>query len=83
VGDNGTDSIFKVELATGQVSTFVPKGASGLKAPSALVIKGDWLFVGSREGKQVLKFRLKDGKAEDKPFATLPDNPEFLMWVGD
>ncbi len=83
VGDNGTDSIFKVELATGTVSTFVPKGAAGLKAPSALVIKGDWLFVGSREGKQVLKFRLKDGKADDKPFATLPDNPEFLMWVGD
>ena len=83
VGDNGVDSIFKVELATGTVTTFVPKGASGLKAPSALVIKGDSLFVGSREGKQVLKFRLKDGKADDKPFATLPDNPEFLMWVGD
>jgi hypothetical protein len=83
VGDNGVDAVFKVELASGAVSTFVPKGGSGLKAPSALVIKGDALFVGSREGKQVLKFRLKDGKADDRPFATLPDNPEFLMWVGD
>jgi hypothetical protein len=39
--------------------------------------------VGSREGKQILRFKLKDGKADDKPVATLPDNPEFLMWVGD
>ena len=32
---------------------------------------------------QILRFKLKDGKADDKPVATLPDNPEFLMWVGD
>lgn len=83
VGDNGCDSIFKVTLATGAVETFVKKGEGGLKAPSALVIKGDWLYVGSREGKQILRYRLKDGKADDKPFANLPDNPEFLLHLGE
>lgn len=83
VGDNGCDSIFKVTLATGAVETFVKKGEGGLKAPSALVIKGDWLYVGSREGKQILRYKLKDGKADDKPFATLPDNPEFLLHLGE
>ena len=83
VGDNGCDSVFKVTLATGAVETFVKKGEGGLKAPSALVIKGDWLYVGSREGKQILRYKLKDGKADDKPFATLPDNPEFLLHLGE
>jgi hypothetical protein len=83
IGDNGTDSIYRVKLADGSVDTFVKKGDAGLKAPSGLAIKGDWLYVGSREGKQILRFKLKDGKADDKPVATLPDNPEFLMWVGD
>jgi hypothetical protein len=83
IGDNGCDSIFKVTLATGAVETFVKKGEGGLKAPSALVIKGDWLYVGSREGKQILRYKLKDGKADDKPFANLPDNPEFLLHLGD
>ena len=83
VGDDGNDTVFKVDLASGNTSVFIPKGTADLKGPSALVIKGDKLFVGNRLGKQVLKFRLSDGKADDKPFATLPDNPEFLMWVGD
>ena len=83
IGDNGCDSIFKVTLATGAVETFVKKGEGGLKAPSALVIKGDSLYVGSREGKQILRYKLKDGKADDKPFANLPDNPEFLLHLGD
>jgi DNA-binding beta-propeller fold protein YncE len=83
IGDNGCDSIFKVTLATGAVETFVKKGEGGLKAPSALVIKGNWLYVGSRESKQILRYKLKDGKADDKPFAHLPDNPEFLLHLGD
>jgi DNA-binding beta-propeller fold protein YncE len=83
IGDNGCDSIFKVTLATGAVETFVKKGEGGLKAPSALVIKGNWLYVGSRESKQILRYKLKDGKADDKPFASLPDNPEFLLHLGD
>jgi hypothetical protein len=83
IGDNGTDSIFRVRISDGTVDTLVKKGDAGLKAPSGLAIKGNWLYVGSREGKQVLRFKLADGKADEKPVATLPDNPEFLMWVGD
>ena len=83
IGDNGTDSIFRVRISDGTVDTLVKKGDAGLKAPSGLAIKGNWLYVGSREGKQILRFKLADGKADDKPVATLPDNPEFLMWVGD
>ncbi|MBM4006994.1 MAG: hypothetical protein FJ292_05445 [Planctomycetes bacterium] len=83
IGDNGTDSIYRVKLADGSVDTFVKKGDADLKAPSGLALKGEWLYVGSREGKQILRFELKDGKADDKPVATLPDKPEFLMWVGD
>jgi hypothetical protein len=64
------------------VEVFVKKGDAGLTEPSALAIDGAWLYVGSREGKQILRFSLADGKADDKPFATLPDNPEFLMRVG-
>ena len=83
IGDNGTDSIYRVRISDGTVDTLVKKGDAGLKAPSGLAIKGSWLYVGSREGKQILRFKLEDGKADDKPVATLPDNPEFLMWVGD
>jgi hypothetical protein len=83
ITDNGCNSVFQVDLTSGSVSTLVKKGDGGLKAPSAVVVKGDWLYVGSREGKQILRFRLKDGKPDDKPFATLPDNPEFLMHLGE
>lgn len=79
VGDNGADCVFKVELASGRVSNFIAKGTAGLKEPSALAIDGDWLYVGSREGRQILRFRLADGAPDAKPFATLPDNPEFLV----
>lgn len=90
VGDNGANCVFKVDVASGRVEVFVKKGDAGLSEPSALAIDGAWLYVGNRERKQILRFRLADGradgkaddKADGKPFATLPDNPEFLMRVG-
>ncbi len=82
VGDNGHDCVFEVDVARRNVRTLVPHRAGGLRAPSAMAIHGPWLYVGSREGKQILRFSLKDGKPDEKPFATLPDNPEFLMWLG-
>jgi hypothetical protein len=82
VGDNGHDCVFEVDMSSRKVRTLVPHRAGGLQAPSALAIHGPWLYVGSREGRQILRFSLKDGKPDDKPFATLPDNPEFLMWLG-
>jgi sugar lactone lactonase YvrE len=87
VGDNGANCVFKVDVASGRVEVFVKKGDAGLTEPSALAIDGEWLYVGSREGKQILRFSLSDGKpdgkADGKPFATLPDNPEFLMRLKD
>jgi hypothetical protein len=82
VGDNGANCVFKVDVASGRVEVFVKKDDAGLTEPSALAIDGAWLYVGNRERKQILRFSLADGKADDKPFATLPDNPEFLMRVG-
>ena len=65
-------AVDKVTAATERVRELRP----------ALAIDGAWLYVGNRERKQILRFSLADGKADDKPFATLPDNPEFLMRVG-
>ncbi|MBL9147851.1 MAG: hypothetical protein JNM94_04085 [Phycisphaerae bacterium] len=82
ISDDGKNCVWRVSMADRSVSQFVPPGASGLSAPSALLIDGDRLLVGSREGKQILAFSLKDGTPAAQPFvAKLPDNPEFLVRV--
>lgn len=82
VSDNGADCVFKVEVASGRVAEFVAKGKAGLAEPSALAIHDGWLYVASRQDKRILRFRLSDGEPDANPFATLPDEPEFLLRVG-
>lgn len=82
IGDNGANCVFKVDVASGRVDEFIAKGKAGLTEPSALAIHDGWLYVASREDKRILRFRLADGEADGKPFATLPDEPEFLVRIG-
>jgi sugar lactone lactonase YvrE len=82
ISDDGANCVWRVTLATKAVSKFIPPGAGGLNAPSALLVDGDQLLVGSREGKQILAFSLTDGTPAAKPFADkLPDNPEFFVRI--
>ncbi|MFO0827271.1 MAG: hypothetical protein U0572_03890 [Phycisphaerales bacterium] len=82
IGDNGTNSIWKVDLASRTVSEFVPSGTPGVKLPSALTIDGDRLLIGSRETHGFIAVRLSDGQVAATPFISkLPDAPEFLLRV--
>ena len=78
VSDNGRNCVWRVDAASGRVTELVRPGAGGLDAPSALALQGDVLYVGSRLGKQVLKFDARDG-AFVGAFADLPSNPEFIV----
>ena len=79
ISDNKQNSVFRVSLADGAVTRFISPDA-GLDAPSALAIDGDWLYVGSRKGKAVLRFRVADGSPDSAPFVSgLADNPEYFI----
>ena len=83
ISDNKQNSVFRVALADGTVTRFIGPDAgpnAGLDAPSALAIDGGWLYVGSRKGKAVLRFRLPDGTPDAAPFVSgLADNPEYFI----
>ncbi|MCE9618490.1 MAG: hypothetical protein K8R92_01105 [Planctomycetes bacterium] len=82
IGDDGTGEVFRLDMDTGVCSVFVKAGESGLKAPSGLVVSAKWLYVGSRLTKQLLRFKIEDGKPDTKPFVeNLPDHPEFILHV--
>jgi DNA-binding beta-propeller fold protein YncE len=79
ISDNKENSVFRVSLADGAVTRFIGANA-GLDAPSALAIDGDWLYVGSRKGRAVLRFRLPAGTPDAAPFVSgLADNPEYFI----
>lgn len=80
VSDNLHHCVWRVDLGTLKTERLVPSGSGGLHSPSALAIQGDHLLVGSRLGRSILKYRLKDGRYEGV-FATLQANPEFLIPV--
>lgn len=80
VTDNKHNGVWQVELATGRVHSLVRPGAGGLDAPSAIAERGDFVYVGSRLGKQILKYDRHDGRFRGV-FADLPSNPEFLVPV--
>jgi hypothetical protein len=41
-----------------------------------------FLYVASRNSKEILRYSAVDGQSYGKPFIkNLPDNPEFLMFV--
>ncbi len=79
VSDNKLNCVLRVTLADQSWSILIPESA-GIDAASSLAISGNQLYVGSRKGKEVLRFNLTDGTAESAPFLQdLPDNPEFFI----
>jgi DNA-binding beta-propeller fold protein YncE len=80
VGDNVNDCVWRLDMTTLQVEQLVESESGGLRAPSALAIDGNHLLVGSRLGKQILRYRLDDGRFLGV-FADLKSNPEFLIPV--
>jgi hypothetical protein len=78
VGDNLNHCVWSVDLESGKARHLVAPRAGGLNAPSALAIDGSRLLVGSREGKQILSYRLSNGEFVGV-FARLQSNPEFLI----
>ena len=83
IGSGGNDSILRHDFARGATSVFVESKAGGLNGPAGMVLGGDsFLYVASRNSKEILRFRASDGRPDDKPFIkNLSDNPEFLMLV--
>jgi sugar lactone lactonase YvrE len=80
VTDNKANCVWSQQLATGETRQLVAPGDGGLNAPSSIALRDHVLYVGSRLGKQVLKFDSKSGRSLGV-FAELPSNPEFLVPV--
>lgn len=80
VSDNKANCVFAISMESGKVFELVRKGEGGLDAASSLAIMGKDLYVGSRLGKRILRYELKDGRFLGV-FAELPSNPEFMVPV--
>lgn len=79
VSDNKLNCVLQVTLADQSWKILVPASA-GIDAASALAVDLNSLYVGSRKGKEILRFNLADGTPESAPFLqNLPDNPEFFI----
>jgi hypothetical protein len=79
ISDNKRNEVFVLRLSGGRASVFLDESA-GIDATSSLALHDGYLYVGSRKGREILRFRSADGSADAKPFiANLPDNPEFFV----
>ncbi len=79
ISDNKLNCVVQVTLADQKWKVLIPESA-GIDAASSLAVSGDSLYVGSRKGKEILRFNLADGTPESAPFLqNLPDNPEFFI----
>jgi DNA-binding beta-propeller fold protein YncE len=84
IGSGGTDSILRHDLRRNSTSVFVRPKSGGLNGPAGMAFgDDDFLYVASRNTKEILRYDTNDGRPSDKPFIkNLADNPEFLMLVG-
>jgi sugar lactone lactonase YvrE len=80
VTDNKHNGVWRIDIAAGRVHSLVRPGSGGLDGPSAIAERGDFLYVGSRLGKRILKYDRHDGRFRGV-FAELPSNPEFMVPV--
>ncbi len=80
VTDNSQDCVFRVDMSSGKPRLLVQPKAGGLDAASSLAVRSHVMYVGSRLGKEILKFDLKTGKFLGS-FAKLASNPEFFVPV--
>jgi hypothetical protein len=83
IGSGGKDSILRHDLREGSTNLFVEPKSAGLDGPAGMAFGDDgFLYVASRNSKQILRYGGIDGRAQGKPFINdLADNPEFLMLV--
>jgi len=84
IGSGGNDSILRHDLSRNATSVFVASQSGGLSGPAGMALGDDgFLYVASRNTKEILRYDTKDGRPSSKPFIKdLGDNPEFLMLVG-
>jgi hypothetical protein len=84
VGSGGNDSILRHDLRNNSTSVFVDSQTGGLNGPAGMAFGDDgFLYVASRNTKEILRYDAKDGRPSSKSFIkNLADNPEFLMLVG-
>jgi hypothetical protein len=84
IGSGGNDSILRHDLIRNATSVFVASKSGGLNGPAGMAFGDDgFLYVASRNTKEVLRYDSKDGRPSSNPFIeNLADNPEFLMLVG-
>lgn len=80
IGNRGNESVVQCNLRSEQVTPFIRSQAGGLINPSGLAVGGDGSFyVASRGTRQVLRYRMSDGRADRHPFIDdLEDEPEFI-----
>jgi WD40 repeat protein len=83
IGSGGNDSILRHDLRNNSTSVFVASKTGGLNGPAGMAFGNDgFLYVASRNTKEILRYDTKDGRPSSKPFIkNLADNPEFLMLV--
>ena len=83
IGSGGKDSIMRHDLRQTSTSVFVEPKSAGLNGPAGMAFGDDgFLYVASRNSKQILRYGGVDGRPHGKPFINnLEDNPEFLMLV--
>jgi hypothetical protein len=84
IGSGGNDSILRHDFSRNATSVFVAPKSGGLNGPAGMAFGDDgFLYVASRNSKEILRYDAKDGRPSSKPFIKdLADNPEFLMLVG-
>ncbi|HEX9424018.1 MAG TPA: hypothetical protein VF899_12310 [Pyrinomonadaceae bacterium] len=84
IGSGGNDSILRHDLHQNATSVFVESKSGGLNGPAGMAFGDDaFLYVASRNSKEILRYDSKDGRPSSSPFIKdLADNPEFLMLVG-
>ena len=82
-GNRGNESVVKCDLHSEQVAAFIHPKAGGLNNPSGLAFGDDgYIHMGSRGSRQVLRFRLDDGRPDQHPFIDrLDDEPQFIAPV--
>jgi hypothetical protein len=83
IGSGGKDSILRHDLQHSSTSVLVEPKSAGLDGPAGMAFGDDgFLYVASRNSKEVLRYRHTDGRPHGKPFINgFADNPEFLMLV--
>ena len=83
IGSGGKDSIMRHDLRQSSTSVFVEPKSAGLNGPAGMAFGDDgFLYVASRNSKEILRYGGTDGRPHGRPFISdLEDNPEFLMLV--